>query len=135
MGTYAKGFVFADHAGIFPYKGTGKGAEGIDKNDFLMSLGFGLKFDLPKDVNVKASLAFPLLKNSHEEKNQIAKFHIEARVSPDFDFISKLIKQRKERKLKAAKVQEVQEVQEVQDNQEVQEAEEAQGNQETQEVQ
>ncbi len=116
VGTYAKGFVFADHAGIFPYKGTGKGAEGIDKNDFLMSLGFGLKFDLPKDVNVKASLAFPLLKNSHEEKNQIAKFHIEARVSPDFDFISSLIKQRKERKLKAAKVQEVQEVQEAPEN-------------------
>ena len=34
LGSFIKGFVFADHAGIFPYKGTGPGAQSINSSDF-----------------------------------------------------------------------------------------------------
>lgn len=135
VGTFVKGFVFADHAGIFPYKGTGNGAESVDKNDFLMSLGLGFKFDLPKDISVKTSLGFPLIKNSHEEKNNIAKFHVEVKVSPDFDFFGKLIKNRKQKKKKAAAAAEVKVSQEVQEAKEVKEPQEVQAPQEIQEPQ
>ena len=90
IGNYIKGFVFADHAGIFPYKGTGEGYQGYNINDFLMSLGVGLKINLPKDINLKMAWGFPLIKNSHEEVNRWGRFHIELSVTPDFDALVKL---------------------------------------------
>ena len=87
-----KGFVFADHAGIFPYKGTGEGKEGYNQNDFLMSLGFGFKFNLPKDINLRIAWGFPLMRNNHEEKNKCGRFHIELSLTPDFDALVKLRK-------------------------------------------
>jgi len=92
LGTFMKGFVFADHAGIFPYKGTGLGKEGYDQNDFLMSLGFGFRFNLPKDINLRIAWGFPLMRNNHEEVNKCGRFHIELSLTPDFDALVKLRK-------------------------------------------
>ena len=91
-GNYLKGFVFADHAGIFPYKGTGKGSEGYDQNDFLMSLGFGFKINLPGSANLRIAWGFPVMRNSHEEVNKCGRFHIELSLQPDFDALVKLRK-------------------------------------------
>ena len=92
LGTFMKGFVFADHAGIFPYKGTGEGKEGYNQNDFLMSLGFGFRFNLPKDINLRIAWGFPLMRNNHEEVNKCGRFHIELSLTPDFDALVKLRK-------------------------------------------
>ncbi len=91
-GNYLKGFVFADHAGIFPYKGTDIGKEGYDQNDFLMSLGFGFKINLPKDIGLRIAWGFPLMRNNHEEVNKCGRFHIELSLTPDFDALVKLRK-------------------------------------------
>ena len=99
-GNYLKGFVFADHAGIFPYKGTGKGSEGYDQNDFLMSLGFGFKVNLPKDIGLRIAWGFPVMRNSHEEVNKCGRFHIELSLSPDFDALVKLRKPKDNQKVK-----------------------------------
>ena len=88
IGSFCKGFAFIDHAGILPYKGEG---ESYDKNDFLMSIGLGLKADLPKDINLKMSYGLPVTENKYEE-NKSGKFHIELRISPDFDSLLKLRK-------------------------------------------
>ena len=92
LGTFMKGFVFADHAGIFPYKGTGEGSQGYNQNDFLMSLGFGFRFNLPKDINLRIAWGFPVMRNSHEEPNKWGRFHFELSLSPDFDVLVKLRK-------------------------------------------
>ena len=92
LGSFMKGFVFADHAGIFPYKGTEAGSQGYDQNDFLMSLGFGFRFNLPKDINLRIAWGFPVMRNSHEEVNKCGRFHIELSITPDFDALVKLRK-------------------------------------------
>ena len=92
LGTFMKGFVFADHAGIFPYKGTGEGSQGYNQNDFLMSLGFGFRFNLPKDINLRIAWGFPVMRNNHEEVNKCGRFHIELSLTPDFDALVKLRK-------------------------------------------
>ena len=101
-GNYLKGFIFADHAGIFPYKGTGPGSQGYDQNDFLMSLGCGLKINLPKDISLRLSWGFPVMNNIHEEPNKWGRFHFELSLSPDFDALVKL------RKPKAKNIERVQ---------------------------
>ncbi len=89
LGNFLKGFVFADHAGVFPYKGSGEGARGYDQNDFLMSLGCGFKVNLPKDVSVRLSWGFPVMNNNHDV-NRWGRFHFELSLTPDFDyFLSK----------------------------------------------
>ena len=89
-GNYLKGFIFADHAGIFPYKGTGTGSEGYNQNDFLMSLGFGFRINLPGSASLRIAWGFPLMRNNHEEVNKCGRFHIELSLSPDFDALVKL---------------------------------------------
>lgn len=100
LGTFMKGFVFADHAGIFPYKGTGEGKEGYNQNDFLMSLGFGFRFNLPKDINLRIAWGFPVMRNNHEEVNKCGRFHIELSLTPDFDALVKLRKPKNVEKVK-----------------------------------
>ena len=95
IGNYLKGFVFADHAGIFPYKGSGPGSQGYNQNDFLMSLGCGLKINLPKDISLRLSWGFPVMNNIHEEHNRWGRFHFELTLSPDFDALVKLRKPKK----------------------------------------
>lgn len=85
IGNYLKGFVFADHAGVFPYKGSGGGSEGYNSDDFLASIGFGLKVNLPGDVNLRMAWGFPLMHNGHEEHSKTGRFHFDLSLSPDFD--------------------------------------------------
>ena len=82
--------LFRSHAGIFPYKGTGEGSQGYNQHDFLASLGFGLKFTLPKDINIRLSWGFPLMRNNHEEKPKCGRFHFEMNITPDFDALLKM---------------------------------------------
>ena len=92
LGSIMKGFVFADHAGIFPYKGTGLGSEHYTSDDFLISVGAGIKFTLPKDINIKLSWGFPLMRNGHEENSKCGRFHFEMSITPDFDALLRLRK-------------------------------------------
>ena len=91
-GNYLKGFVFADHAGVFPYKGSGTGSQGYDQNDFLISIGCGLRINLPKDMTLRLSWGFPLMNNNHEEVDKRGRFHFELSITPDFDALVKLRK-------------------------------------------
>lgn len=99
-GNYLKGFIFADHAGVFPYKGSGPGSQGYNQHDFLMSLGFGFKINLPKDINLRISWGFPVMRNNHEEVNKCGRFHFEMSVTPDFDALVKLRKPKNPQKVK-----------------------------------
>ena len=85
IGSYLKGFVFTDHAGVFPYKGTGAGHQSYDGSDFLASIGFGTKINLPGEINLRMAWGFPLMSNRYEEKNHWGRFHIDLSLSPDFD--------------------------------------------------
>ena len=90
IGNYLKGFVFVDHAGVFPYKGSGLGSKGYDQNDFLLSVGAGLRINLPKDITLKLAWGIPVIKNQHEETTQNCRFHFELTFTPDFDALLKL---------------------------------------------
>ena len=84
IGNYVKGFVFADHAGIFPYKGSGEGHQSYDGSDFLASIGLGTKISLPGELNLRMAWGFPLMSNRYETSSW-GRFHIDLSVSPDFD--------------------------------------------------
>ena len=66
IGNYVKGFVFADYAGIFPYKGSGAVAQGYNSDDFLVSIGLGLRISLHGSPTAKLAWGFPLMRNEHE---------------------------------------------------------------------
>jgi len=100
IGNYLKGFVFADHAGIFPYKGSGVGAQGYDSNDFLVSIGLGLKISLPGSLTAKLAWGFPLMRNNHESDYRQGRFHFELSMQPDFDALVKLRKPKNVEKVK-----------------------------------
>ena len=97
-GNYLKGFVFADHAGVFPYKGTGAGSQGYNRNDFLLSIGGGIRISLPKDISLRLSWGIPLMNNDHEEFDKKGRFHFELSISPDFDALVKLRKPKNKEK-------------------------------------
>ena len=90
IGNYVKGFVFADHAGIFPYKGSGSGSENYNSNDFLLSIGFGTKISLPGGLNLRMAWGFPLMKNNHEEQSKSGRFHIDLSMTLDSDTLVSL---------------------------------------------
>ncbi len=90
LGNYLKGFIFADHAGVFPYKGTGTGAQGYNQNDFLMSLGVGFRINLPGSASLRIAWGFPVMRNAYEEVSKCGRFHFELSITPDFDAIVKL---------------------------------------------
>ena len=89
VGNYLKGFVFWDFAGIFPYKGSGVGAQTTHKEDYLTSLGCGFKINLPKDLSLRLAWGFPLFYNNHEDRHRWGRFHFDLNISPDFDYILK----------------------------------------------
>ncbi len=92
VGKYVKGVVFADHAGVFPFKGEGPGAQTYDHNDYLISVGMGLRISLPGDVTARLYWGFPLMRNSHEMYYRNPRFSFELSLAPDFD---KILKHRK----------------------------------------
>ena len=95
IGNYVKGFVFADHAGIFPYKGSGEGHQSYDGSDFLASIGLGTKINLPGEINLRMAWGFPLMSNRYETSSW-GRFHIDLSVSPDFDALVALRKPKDE---------------------------------------
>ncbi len=97
IGSYVKGFVFCDHAMVFPYKGTGLGAEGYNHDDILLSMGFGTRITLPGDLSLRMSWGIPLMRNKFESAPTCGRFHIELSLSPDFDMLVKLRKPKTEK--------------------------------------
>ena len=105
LGNFLKAFVFADHAGIFPYKGSGEGKQVYKQHDFLMSLGCGFKINLPKDLSLRIAWGFPVMRNNHEDKKSWGKFHFDLNITPDFDAILAMRKP-KEKKIETVKLPE-----------------------------
>lgn len=81
IGRYVKGAVFADHAGIFP-----TAREDIyDGSYFLMSLGMGLRIQLPGELSARLYWGYPLIKNAWQGENKMGRFHFELSLAPDVD--------------------------------------------------
>ena len=80
IGKYVKGAIFADHAGIFPAVG-----EGYDGSHFLMSLGMGLRVQLPGDLSARLYWGFPLVNNRYEQDRKYGRFHFELTLEPNLD--------------------------------------------------
>ena len=80
LGKYVKGAIFADHAGIFPAVG-----EGYDGSHFLMSLGMGLRVQLPGDLSARLYWGFPLVNNRYETDRKYGRFHFELTLEPNID--------------------------------------------------
>lgn len=94
VGKYVKGIAFVDHAGIYPFKGEGPGAQTYHQSDYMISMGLGLRITLPGDATARLYWGSPLMHNSHEGYYRNPRFHFEISLAPDFD---KLLKYRKRR--------------------------------------
>jgi hypothetical protein len=69
-----------------------------------MSLGFGFRINLPKDIALRLAWGFPVMRNNHEEVNKCGRFHIEMSVSPDFDALVNLRKPKNGKKVEKVKI-------------------------------
>lgn len=86
---YIRPFVFTDYAALYPYKGTGAGAEGFNNSDILLSSGAGIRFQLPYDIVAKVAYGVPLRHNKYETHTG-GDWCFELSYSPDFNwFFSK----------------------------------------------
>ena len=81
IGKYVKGAVFADTAGIFP----AASEDYMDGSYFAASLGVGLRVQLPADLSARLYWGFPLIRNYHENKSKMGRFHFEMTLSPNID--------------------------------------------------
>jgi len=88
IGKYVKGLVFFDLAGVFPYKGTGPGAQGITSDDWLASIGFGTRIQLPGDFSARLYWGIPVIQNPHDDMKK-CRFHFELTMAPDIDMMLK----------------------------------------------
>ena len=80
---------------VFPYKGEGPGSEGFNRNDILLSVGTGLRINLPGDLSMRLSWGIPLMRNNYEA-SPWGRFHFELSMSPDFDAIVRMRKPKQE---------------------------------------
>ena len=62
---------------IFPCKGAGEGAQTAHRDDYLTSLGFGFKINLPKDLSLRIAWGFSLFYNRHEDRHKLGRFHFD----------------------------------------------------------
>ena len=86
---YVRPFVFTDYAALYPYKGTGAGAEGFNNSDILLSAGTGLRIQLPYDIVLKIAYGVPLRHNKYETHHG-GDWSLELSFAPDFNkFFSK----------------------------------------------
>ena len=86
---YVRPFVFTDYAALYPYKGTGSGAEGFNNSDILLSAGAGLRIQLPYNIVLKAAYGVPLRHNKYETHHG-GDWTLELSFAPDFNkFFSK----------------------------------------------
>ena len=81
VGKYVKGAVFADHAGVFP--NTSEDIYG--GSYFLMSLGMGLRVQLPGDLSARLYWGYPLINNAYEADRKYGRFHFELTLEPNLD--------------------------------------------------
>ena len=79
-----KGAVFADTAGVFPYRGEDV-YHGHAGSYFLASVGMGLRVQLPGDLSARLYWGFPLINNQYEHHRHMGRFHFELTVEPDLD--------------------------------------------------
>ncbi len=100
LGQFVKGLVFVDHAGVMPFKGEGPGKRSINQSDYMISMGFGLRINLPGDAQARLYWACPLMHNPNEIYYRNPRFSFEISLSPDFDKILKWKKDRDNAKLK-----------------------------------
>ena len=98
LGRWVKGVCFVDNAGVFPFKGSGPGEEGITANDFLLSGGMGLRISLPGDFTARLYWGFPFIRNIHESRQRMGRFHFELAMTPDFYSLMQLKKAKQEKK-------------------------------------
>ena len=82
IGKYVKGAIFADHAGIFP---AACEDDYYDGSHFLMSLGMGLRVQLPGDLSARLYWGFPLVNNRFEQDRKYGRFHFELTLEPNLD--------------------------------------------------
>ena len=87
LGRFVKGILFVDHAGIYPFKGEGPGARCYTKDDYMISMGFGLKINLPGDASARLYWGYPLMHNNNEQEVRRPRFSFEISFAPDFDKI------------------------------------------------
>ena len=81
---YVRPFVFTDYAALYPYKGSGSGAEGFNNSDILLSSGAGLRIQLPYDIVLKVAYGVPLRHNKYETHHG-GDWSLELSFSPDFN--------------------------------------------------
>lgn len=86
---YVRPFVFTDYAALYPYKGSGSGAQGFSNSDVLLSAGAGLRIQLPYDIAFKVAYGVPLRHNRYETHHG-GDWCLELSYAPDFNrFFSK----------------------------------------------
>lgn len=81
VGKYVKGAVFADHAGVFPTANE----DIYNGSYFLMSLGMGLRVQLPGDLSARLYWGYPLVNNAYETDRKYGRFHFELTLEPNLD--------------------------------------------------
>ena len=81
---YVRPFVFTEYAALYPYKGTGNGAEGFNNSDILLSAGAGLRFQLPYNIVAKVAYGVPLRHNKYDTHHG-GDWSFELSFSPDFN--------------------------------------------------
>ncbi len=81
---YVRPFVFTDYAALYPYKGTGAGAEGFNNSDILLSSGAGIRIQLPYDIVFKVAYGVPLRHNKYETHHG-GDWSFELSFAPDFN--------------------------------------------------
>ena len=84
IGNYIKGAVFADTAGVFPWRGEDL-YHGHAGSYFLASVGMGLRVQLPGDLSARLYWGFPLINNNYETDRKVGRFHFELTLEPDLD--------------------------------------------------
>ena len=82
-----KAAVFMDNGMVFPYKG----GAAIDGGELLMSWGWGLRFNLKKDLAARFYWGYGL-NNRYEADQKMGRFHFEITCAPD---IGRLVADRK----------------------------------------
>ena len=81
IGSFVKGAIFADTAGVFP----AAKYDVYGGSYFVASVGMGLRVQLPGDLSARLYWGFPLINNRWETDRKYGRFHFEMTLSPDFD--------------------------------------------------
>ncbi|MCI1274432.1 MAG: BamA/TamA family outer membrane protein, partial [Clostridiaceae bacterium] len=81
IGSYIKGAIFADTAGVFP----AAKYDVMQGSYFVASIGMGLRVQLPGDLSARLYWGYPLINNAWETDRKYGRFHFELTLAPDFD--------------------------------------------------